>query len=400
MPKAAKSSTTKEDSPTGSPKSVDSKKEAKPASKVVEPTAGTKTASTKTPSTKVVPVKQPAKTPAKPTSKATVTGPASPEKPGAEGAKPQPEEKKEKTEEELTAERLANYRAAGKIAREVKAFISPQVKVGLKVLDLCETLENKIAELGGECGFPANVSINNKAAHYTASPKDDTVIQDGDVVKVDFGVHKEGCIVDLAFTVNFSKDPNLKDIAIASEEAVRKAVKIIKAGSKTNELGKVIERTVKKYGFRPIQNLDGHLLEEWIVHGEKIIPTVDRPHGDEMLENEVFAVEVFATTGEGRVTSSGKGEIFQFDMSSARVPIRNKAAKQILGIIYKKYRSLPFAKRWIAKEVKAYEFAMRELERAKKLDKYGVLQEKEGIFISQYEQTVLVTKEGCEPLTD
>ncbi len=371
-------------------KTPDSTKEIKSPPKQVAPIA----------STKVVPAKQPAKSPAKPEIKAPAAKPASTPKAGSEGAKTKPEEKKEKTEEELTAERLANYRAAGKIAREVKTFINSQVKVGAKVLDLCEAIENKISELGGECGFPVNVSINNKAAHYTASPKDTLVLQDGEIVKIDFGVHKEGCIVDSAQTFNFSKDAALKDLAIASQEAVKEAIKRVKVGTKTNELGKVIEQTVKKYGFRPIQNLTGHLLEEWIVHGEKAIPTVDRPHGDEMLENEIYAVEVFATTGVGQVSSSGKGDIYQLDITSARVPIRNKYAKQILGIIYKKYKSLPFAKRWIAKEVKGYEFAMRELERAKKLDKYGVLQEKEGVFISQYEQTVLVTKEGCEILTE
>ncbi len=389
MPKAAKSST-KEEPTKGSPKTADSTQEVKSPLEQVAPIA----------SAKVTPAKLPAKSPAKPETKAPATKPAATPKPGIDAEKLKPEEKKEKTEEELKAERLANYRAAGKIAREVKTFINTQVKVGAKVLDLCEAIENKIAELGGECGFPVNVSINNKAAHYTASPKDTLIIQDGEIVKIDFGVHKEGCIVDSATTFNFSKDAALNDLAIASQEAVKEAVKRIKAGTKTNELGKVIEQTVKKYGFRPIQNLTGHLLEEWIVHGEKAIPTVDRPHGDEMLENEVYAVEVFATTGVGQVSSSGKGDIYQFDVSSARVPIRNKAAKQILGIIYKKYKSLPFAKRWIAKEVKAYEFAFRELERAKKLDKYGVLQEKEGVFISQYEQTVLVTKDGCEALTE
>ncbi len=389
MPKAAKSST-KEETPKGSPKTADSTKEVKSPPKTVVTTA----------SAKVTAVKQPAKSPAKPALKTSVAKPVATAKAGGEGAKPKPEEKKEKTEEELKAERLANYRAAGKIAGEVKTFINSQIKVGAKVLDICEAIENKIAELGGECGFPVNVSINNKAAHYTASPKDTLVIQDGEVVKVDFGVHKEGCIVDSASTFNFSKDPALKDLATASQEAVKAAIKIIKPGKKTNELGKIIERTVKKYGFRPIQNLTGHLLEEWVVHGEKAIPCIDRPHGDEMLENEVYAVEVFATTGKGQVSSSGKGEIYQFDITSARVPIRNKAAKQILGIIYKKYKSLPFAKRWIAKEVKAYEFAIRELERAKKLDKYGVLQEEDGVFISQYEQTVLITKDGCEILTE
>ena len=388
MPKAAKSST-KDDSTRKKSTNADLKKE--PKSPPIEPI-------TTTP--KTTPVKQPAKKKAKSAVKAPATNSSTIVKPVQEPPKPKVEEKKEKTEEEKRAERIANYRAAGKISREVKAFILSQVKVGVKVLDLCEAIENKIVELGGECGFPVNVSINNKAAHYTASPKDTLVIQDGEIVKIDFGVHKGGCIVDSALTFNFSKDPVLKDLPTASQEAVKEAVKLIKAGVKTNELGKVIEKTVKKYGFRPIQNLTGHLLEEWVVHGEKVIPTVDRPHGDEMRENEVYAVEVFASTGEGRVTSSGKGDIYQFDISSARVPIRNKAAKQILGIIYKKYKSLPFAKRWIAKEVKAYEFALRELERAKKINKYGILQEKEGVYISQYEQTVLVTKDGCEILTE
>src|SRR5271157_1691121 len=302
----------------------------------------------------------------------------------------------EKTEEELKAERLANYRKAGEITREVKAFIEPQVVVGAKVLDLCEALENKIVELGGEPSFPANISINNKAAHYTASLKDESVIEDGDVVKVDYGGRIEGFLVDAAFTVNFSQDEVLKNIAVAPKEAVEEAVKLIKAGVKTNELGKVIEQTVKKYGYRPIQNLTGHLLEEWIIHGSKALPCVDRPHGEEMLEDEVWAVEVFASTGEGHVTSSGVGEIFQLDITSARVPIRNKFAKRILGMVIKNYRSLPFAKRWIAKEIKAYEFAMRELERTGKFSKFGVLQEKKGVYIGQYEQSVLVTKDGCE----
>lgn len=315
-------------------------------------------------------------------------------------ARPEGEEPQEKSEEELKVERLANYRKAGEITKEVRAFIEPQVVVGAKVLDLCEAIEGKIVELGGEPAFPANISINNKAAHYTATPKDDLVIEDGDVVKVDFGARIEGFLVDSAFTVNLNQDEALVNIGNAPKEAVEEAIKLIKPGARTNELGKVIEKIIRKYGYRPIQNLTGHLLEEWTLHGNKALPCVERPHGEEMLEDEVWAVEVFASTGEGHVSSSGIGDIFQLDISSARVPIRNKIAKRILGMIVKTYKSLPFAKRWIAKEVKAYEFAMRELERTGKIQRYSVLQEKKGVFIGQHETTVLITADGYEILTD
>jgi len=53
--------------------------------------------------------------------------------------------------------------------------------------------------------FPQNICINNIAAHYSAPRDDTTIIQDGDVVKVDLGVAVDGYIVDGAFTVMFNK---------------------------------------------------------------------------------------------------------------------------------------------------------------------------------------------------
>ena len=52
-------------------------------------------------------------------------------------------------------------RKGGEIFRQVVDFIKPQVVVGAKLLDLCESIENKISELGGDIGFPPNISINN-----------------------------------------------------------------------------------------------------------------------------------------------------------------------------------------------------------------------------------------------
>jgi methionyl aminopeptidase len=49
-------------------------------------------------------------------------------------------------------------------------------------------------------GFPTGVSLNQIAAHYTSNPGDKTVLKYDDVLKLDFGTHVNGYIVDSAFT--------------------------------------------------------------------------------------------------------------------------------------------------------------------------------------------------------
>ncbi|MEJ2295213.1 MAG: M24 family metallopeptidase [Candidatus Lokiarchaeota archaeon] len=115
-------------------------------------------------------------------------------------------EELEKEEEELKL-KIESLKKAGKIAQEVKKYIKPKIKKDENVFQLVESTETKIKELGGDCAFPVNLSINNIAAHYTSPLKDDNlVIQSGDIVKLDLGVHVEGYIVDTAFTVSLSDD--------------------------------------------------------------------------------------------------------------------------------------------------------------------------------------------------
>ena len=121
---------------------------------------------------------------------------------------PEDEENNEEEDKEL---KLTSLKKAGKIAQDVKLYIKPKIKVGMKVLDIISDTEAKIIELGGACAFPVNFSINNIAAHYTSPLKDDNlVINDGDIIKIDLGVHVEGYIVDTAFSLNFNEDNSLE----------------------------------------------------------------------------------------------------------------------------------------------------------------------------------------------
>ena len=80
------------------------------------------------------------------------------------------------------------------------------------MIQICEELENTarklINEKGLEAGlaFPTGCSINHCAAHYTPNAGDPTVLGADDVVKMDFGTHINGRIIDCAWTMTFNKD--------------------------------------------------------------------------------------------------------------------------------------------------------------------------------------------------
>src|SRR6056297_3040112 len=149
------------------------------------------------------------------------------------------DKKKVDEEEEERKHRLESFRKAGEIHKKVVEFIKPKIKVGTKYLDICEKIEDKIFELGGEIGFPPNISVNDIACHYTSPPDDESVIKDGDVVKIDVGVAVDGFVADGAFTVSFNDDSKTENLIVAVETAVLKGLNEIQPGVKINKIGKI-----------------------------------------------------------------------------------------------------------------------------------------------------------------
>ncbi len=317
-----------------------------------------------------------------------------PEQKEKEEPKETPEPGEETEEEEAPEEK---YRRAGKIARQVREEILTKIKVGARVFDLCEASESRIIELGGGIGFPTNISINEVAAHYTSPEEDDTLIQDGDIVKLDIGVHIDGYIADTASTVNFN--PELEKLVEASREALDKALLLIRPKTNSKDLGKIIEGTIKGFGYRPIRDLSGHQLDEYLLHGSKNLPNIAVPHGSILEEGEAYALETFATTGSGSAHETG--QYYIFSLNPTRIPLRNQGARDISRLVAREFRTLPFSRRYIAKHIPKLSLAlgMRELTTKKAVRQYSVLADIKGSYVSQAEHTFLVTKDGIEITT-
>lgn len=290
----------------------------------------------------------------------------------------------------MEQEILEKYLQAGKIAAEVREASKELIKVGAPILEIAEKIERMIKERGAEPAFPLNISLNDVAAHYTPTKNDATMIKDGEIVKVDIGVHVDGFVGDTAYTVSFNE--HFENLVKASQLALEEAIKFCTPGTPLHELSSAIETAIKSFGFKPIENLTGHGLEQFDLHAEPQIPNVKFSGDYELRENQVIAIEPFATNGAGRIKEGEQVMIFRLLEPK---PVRNFDARKIIAFT-EQFNGLPFAERWI-EDTGLSQFktriALRELRERGVIYDYPVLREVAKGLISQFEHTV-ITKEN------
>jgi len=282
---------------------------------------------------------------------------------------------------------------AGEIARQVKKEVAELIKPGAKLYDIAEFVERRIAELGGKTAFPCNLSINEIAAHYTPYKGDETVLREGDYLKLDLGVHVDGYIADTAVTYRVGMEED--DLMEAAREALENAISTVRAGTKISEVGKAIEDTIRGKGFNPIVNLSGHKIERYKLHAGISIPNIYRPADNyELKEGDVIAIEPFATTGAGQVIEVPPALIFMYVRDR---PVRMAHARRLLMHIKREYRTLPFAYRWLQDFMPEgqLKLALAQLDRAGAIYSYPILREVRGGLVAQFEHTVIVEKDGA-----
>lgn len=289
---------------------------------------------------------------------------------------------------------LEKTRKAGVIVRDTIAYARTHIKKGMLLKDIAEEIENFIRARGAQPAFPVNLSINEMAAHVTPS-HDDTSVAHG-LLKVDIGAHIDGCAVDTAFSLNLDNVSEHKKLIQAAEDSLAEALKLIRKGVQTTELGETIEREINKHGAVPIRNLTGHSIEEWDVHAGISIPNCASARSV-ALQDGVYAIEPFSTFGLGRVRDGKLSGIYHLVKP---VSVRDPMARQVMNYIVEHYQQLPFCSRWIhAKFGGRGLLALKQIEQAGGLYHFSQLVEESGGVVAQAEHTVLIGKNGVEILT-
>lgn len=269
------------------------------------------------------------------------------------------------------------------------------MKPGVKLEEVAEKVESYIRELGGQPAFPLNISINEVAAHRTPIIGDDEVIPEESVVKVDIGVQFNGYIADTAVTLVFNDKYN--KLAEAAADALEKALLAVGPGVRFSEVGAVIETTIKKHGYKAIKNLSGHSLDQYTIHAGDVIPNFKDPLSyGKFKVGRAYAIEPFATNGEGVVVDLKQAQIFVLRKSRPGFGL-TREERELLGVVVDRFKSLPFCERWlrdVISDVGRLRNVIRGLVRKKYLRQYPVLVERKAGLVTQFEETVYISKDG------
>lgn len=296
----------------------------------------------------------------------------------------------------VDSEGLDKLRRAGRIASECREWARENIRPGVQVRHILETVEGMIRERGAEPAFPAQSSRNDVAAHYCSAPDDSMTYEVGDCVKVDVGVHVDGYIGDTACSVDLSEDGTWQPLVDASANALAAAIATVGDGVTVRDVGAAIERTIVGAGFEPIRNLTGHGLARWKVHTAPQIPNYPEGGSGRFKEGMVFAIEPFASTGRGYIQERGRAEVFMMQ----RPPRKAKGLDREVLAAIQSWRGLPIARRYFRDfDPEAVEATLSKLTRQGSLMRYPPLVEEEGVMTTQCEHSMYLGPNGVEVLT-
>ncbi|MEH0155891.1 type I methionyl aminopeptidase [Limibacter armeniacum] len=140
------------------------------------------------------------------------------------------------------------------------------------------------------------ISVNEEAAH--GIPSDKKILKEGDLINVDVSAELNGFWADNGCSFVIGEDiHNHQPLVDASKKILKKAIYSIKGGVKIADIGHIIESEAKKRGFKVIKNLAGHGVGRSLHESpENILNYRVRTNRERFRKNTTVAVETFIST--------------------------------------------------------------------------------------------------------
>ena len=199
---------------------------------------------------------------------------------------------------------IAVMREAGRIVATVLEKLKGALKPGLKTSELDDITVSELARLGAQSsfkgyrGFPAHlcVSVNDELVHGIPG---DRILEDGDLVSLDFGAAYQGFQGDAAITVSIGKiSPRAEELVSVTENALKAGIAAARAGARLGDVSVAIQRYAEARGFSVIREYTGHGIGRQM-HEEPQIPNFGQPDtGPELKKGMTMALEPMLSAGD------------------------------------------------------------------------------------------------------
>lgn len=313
---------------------------------------------------------------------------------------------------------LYDLRKAAECHKIVRKHIQGILKPNMKILDICNIIENKIVELTktndltAGIAFPTGVSLNNIVAHDSANPNDDRIFKNDDICKIDYGVHFNGRIIDCAFSACFNK--SYEPLLLATKDATWTAIKLSGPDAICNEISQQIKEVIesyelelngKIYPIKAVSDLGGHSIDQYNIHSGKIIlcTPCNHPSYENMrMTLGQYALETFATTGSGKYKQGETINHYMLNKDAPRINYNFKTTRFVHQWIIKNRGTLAFTPRWMINDPNIgskYRIGLKELLDKKVITGYPPLYDVSNSLCSHMEHTIYLHEFGKEVLS-
>jgi len=317
---------------------------------------------------------------------------------------------------------VTKYKSAGEIANRILRKIIEASTAGSTVCSLCQLGDKLILEETSKVfkkekamkkgiAFPTCISVNNCVCHFSPLLSEAAVVlKDGDIVKIDLGVHIDGFIAVVGHTVvvGASKENKVTgrkaDVIQAAYLASELAQRLVKAGNENFAVTDQIQKVAEAFQCKPVEGMLSHELKRNMIDGEKAIiqnPTDQqrRDHAKcEFSIYDVFAIDILMSTGNGQAKEKDTRTTI-FKRTENTYNLKMKASRVFLNEVSNKYTSMPFTLRLFQDEKKA-KMGLVECLKHGLVEPFSVFWEKEGEYVAQFKFTLLLMPNGGCRITE
>lgn len=195
-------------------------------------------------------------------------------------------------------------REAGKMLEEVHNKLADFVKPGISTLEIDQFGEKAIRDLGcvpnflNYNGYPASicVSVNDEVVH--GIPRKDRILQDGDIVSLDAGLIHEGYHSDAARTHAVGNvSEEAKRLIEVTKQSFFEGIKLAVSGNHLFDISEAIQKYVESNGYSVVRDLVGHGIGTHLHEDPQIPNFKQRRKGMKLRPGMTLAIEPMVNEG-------------------------------------------------------------------------------------------------------
>ncbi|MDO4618609.1 MAG: type I methionyl aminopeptidase [Clostridia bacterium] len=203
---------------------------------------------------------------------------------------------------------IDKMRESCKLTKELFLILEDHIKPGITTKEL-DTIAFNFYKKHGAIpnflnynGYPATIcaSINDEVVHGIPSNK--TILCDGDIISIDMGCILDGWHSDAARTFGVGKiSDEAQKLIDDTKESFFKGVEVIKHGVRLGDVSHTIQTFLEERGYGVVRDLVGHGIGK-ALHEDPEVPNFGKEgRGVRLAQGMTLAIEPMVTAGDYHV---------------------------------------------------------------------------------------------------